>query len=287
MKCEDLRNIVVPSSVTHVGHNVFDGCTKLYDIIPAGVDDNQLLEALRRRFDDYPIHELCYYQGHRSIPETLVQMNLIFATQDASNDPPPQITDATFGMTPLHVLSLAAKPDLEITLLMLQRYFDNHITEDSWGKLPVVYFCQNAPLNSVKIIKCLGRSILDSLLELFNLKNWRSQIARDIDNLEENEIDCKIRCTQIHHALKLVDKYRMKEKLCSVELLLWRLQMKSLLELKNKEENHMERPRKMARTKETRPTDYQLLSLEDRVNCRTTCGIDIVVSNIVPFLGKF
>ncbi|CAJ1937800.1 unnamed protein product [Cylindrotheca closterium] len=76
--CHQLRNIVLPDSLEVIENFCFSGCTCLLEALSMedcdsinanGVNNNdasrtlRFLEALQNRYDLYPLHKLCYYQG--------------------------------------------------------------------------------------------------------------------------------------------------------------------------------------------------------------------------------
>ena len=104
--CIALVNIALPSTINDIEGIVFRGCDKLQQLFP---DHDDLLNALKHRFDDLPIHGLCYYHSYHTtaeIMENLQQLQLM--KEDATTG---ERGDA-FGMTPFHILTLSAKPNL-------------------------------------------------------------------------------------------------------------------------------------------------------------------------------
>jgi hypothetical protein len=271
--CEDLRSIYIPDTVTHMGANVFDGCTKLKEALPG--DDEKLLNTLRNRFQDLPIHRLTYFHSYQDVDDNLDALTVGFS-QEASGDAPPG-TDA-FGMTPLHLMALSSKPDLEVALYLVQRYSEYHVLEDRWGRLPVIYLCQSGPPNSVELVKKVARVVQPAIMETFHLEAWKKQMDAYIGSLEETD-DCRARSNQIQRVLKIIDKYRTKEKLCSVELMLWKMKLQESFMESTEEEK---RPKKRAKNN----SGDSIPDPTHRIHCRMTCGAESVIANVVPFLGN-
>lgn len=268
--CGDLRSIYIPNTVTHIDSNVFDGCTRLKEALPQ--EEEQFTNALRNRFQDLPIHKLAYFHSFQDVDDNLDALTAAFA-QEVSNEGPPG-TDH-FGMTPLHLIALSYRPDLEVALHLVQRYSDYHVLEDRWGRLPVIYLCQSGPPNSVELVKKVAQVVQPAILETFRLAAWGKQMAAYIGNLKEMD-DCRARSNQIQRVLKIVEKYRTKEKLCSVELMLWKLKLEQCSTVTEDEK----RPKKKAKIN----SGDSIPDPSARIHCRMICGADIVISNVVQYL---
>eukprot|EP00980_Cylindrotheca_fusiformis_P004847 scaffold1034_cov127-Cylindrotheca_fusiformis.AAC.28 len=134
--CERLRNLVLPSPLMG-SEKMFRGCHDLNQIFP---DTEDLVHALKNRFEGLPLHSMCYYQsytGSATTSESIRQASLksLGTMSNGSQD--------CLGMTPLHILALSAKPDIDIIrALLLQGWSDKLMTKDKWGYLPLYYACE-------------------------------------------------------------------------------------------------------------------------------------------------
>jgi len=144
--CHSLLRINLPSTLLDVGD--FD-CTLLRNVAIArsitleqGIfgasfrEVNCTLDMLRSRFDDLPVHEVCFFHSHPAMNTTnqgeLLQNNLRqLATQSSIID--------CLGMTPLHVLACSAHHDLRLYQCISEIYPDAIITRDIWGETPLEY----------------------------------------------------------------------------------------------------------------------------------------------------
>ena len=57
--CLSLRNMAVPSNAV-VGFNTFKDCTDLLQLFDS---ESQIINALKHRFDNLPIHKMVYYHN--------------------------------------------------------------------------------------------------------------------------------------------------------------------------------------------------------------------------------
>ena len=156
-RCYHLRNLFIPSTVTTLG-SIFKNLaieSMFYNwykrklppyLLPEQFpddDDNSthLINALKTRFDDLPIHKLCYFQAHYPTETTIfpivstfirLKSEFSFSFRDSTVD--------VFGMTPFHILALSSKPNIDLVKLLLILYPSDilHI-RDVWGQRAVDY----------------------------------------------------------------------------------------------------------------------------------------------------
>mmetsp|Transcript_33341 Transcript_33341/g.80624 ORF Transcript_33341/g.80624 Transcript_33341/m.80624 type:complete len:511 (+) Transcript_33341:488-2020(+) len=163
--CEQLKNIEVPKSVNVLGDNAFARCERGMEV-RFGVN----IESMERRFDDLPLHKVCYYQAHYTLPANLKKLEKalhgpaggkksrrtggIFSLCRKADVIPAYGFDLdakdlrfggysadSFGMSPLHVLVLSGRPCLAICETLLAYYPDNVTWQDQYGNTPIDYAC--------------------------------------------------------------------------------------------------------------------------------------------------
>jgi len=99
-------------------------------------------EMLRGRFDNLPVHRLCFCRLHQSVEqnntcELLKDMILHPTTNGDKVD--------CLGMTPLHVLACSGTTDLRLYRCLIDHYPDALITKDKWGETPLFYVLLSEP----------------------------------------------------------------------------------------------------------------------------------------------
>jgi len=172
--CEQLKNIEIPKSVNRLGDNAFARCERSMEV-RFGVN----IEAMERRFDDLPLHKVCYYQAHYTLAAKLKKFEKairmdgiaggrksrrsggIFSLCRKADAVPILDYDLdsgnsfgfggyfvdSFGMSPLHVLVLSGRPCFSICETLLARYPANVTCQDSRGNTPIDYACMvNTPI---------------------------------------------------------------------------------------------------------------------------------------------
>eukprot|EP00980_Cylindrotheca_fusiformis_P030372 scaffold24719_cov147-Cylindrotheca_fusiformis.AAC.2 len=145
--CARLRNIAIAKSdEKKLGKRIFKGCHNLSKVI---ADPEKLLKALVHRFDEFPVHKVCYYQSYDSCEETLEKLQACFEQQRR----PTYVSQDCLGMTPLHILTLSKTQRLDLYKACVQFNPKDLVTEDKWGALPVHYACENnAPVEIVQYL---------------------------------------------------------------------------------------------------------------------------------------
>ncbi|CAJ1968030.1 unnamed protein product [Cylindrotheca closterium] len=186
--CYGLKNIAIPDTVELVGESVVTmrKYTATLDEEDAATDvktgsgdkeeeedvrqtEDPVVRSLRKRFQDLPIHHLCYYfhqlytKNYDSMDEKDISRLVEDVTSHGSGGNSKSSTDS-FGMTPLHLLACSACPNSpKLLKVLLDRVYDNHesndntdysvLTKDSWGNYPIHYAVRcNAPIEVVQLL---------------------------------------------------------------------------------------------------------------------------------------
>ena len=136
--CLSLRNVALPVSA-EVEHCAFFCCGRLRQIdgvLNGGLmtsDESlkrqqQITDALKHRFDKLPIHKMIYYQSYNNV--TADSLRIADSTGNQRD---------RLGMTPLHIMACSSVQNIELYKVLVEKYPENLITEDSWGGLPILY----------------------------------------------------------------------------------------------------------------------------------------------------
>jgi len=136
--CHSLRNVTIPSNA-EVREGALEGCTDLQVIF--GSIEEDIVHELKHRFDNLPIHKMIYYQSYNNL--TASQLNsttdIRISRRRSKLDPTGKQQDC-LGMTPLHILACSTvQEDVELYRVLVAKYPETLITEDSWGALPIQY----------------------------------------------------------------------------------------------------------------------------------------------------
>jgi len=156
----NVRNIAVPPA-----------CEIHIDLLKTGTDlgvafpdrnIDRMIEALQQRFDDLPIHKICYYQSYNSnfTSDQLNNSTEIKISQRRSKINPTGKRQDCLGMTPLHILACSTKPTIEMFRLLIDKYPETLIMEDKWGEIPIMYviWC-NAPTEVLELLVASYKSL--------------------------------------------------------------------------------------------------------------------------------
>jgi len=151
--CNSLRNIAIPSTYL-LGERmfeVFDCAITLKKAFPSVANSTAISEALKHRFDELPIHQICYSQPHHP-PNDMLQLlkGAIGAVEQPNATGRKQ---DCLGMSPLHILVCSSKHDMGMYRFLIEAYPNNLITQDKWGDIPIFYsFWGNAPREVMQLM---------------------------------------------------------------------------------------------------------------------------------------
>jgi len=177
---EVLRNIALPSECAlELDTDTFHNSTEL-EIAYPDADIDTMREALQHRFDELPIHKICYYQSYHDTETTM--QSLKREIKPWTSKPPGQLNTTCkekdcLGMTPLHILACSTKPTIEMFRLLIEKYPETLIMKDKWGDIPLLYalWC-DAP---VEVLTLLVESYKSNYPEfVFDWKDMILTIAK-------------------------------------------------------------------------------------------------------------
>jgi len=117
-----LRNLALPSHA-EIGVDASKNCMNLKEL----GTERSIINALKHRFDNLPIHKMIYYQSYRQS-----------MAMDILDDPSIKQQD-TLGMTPLHILACSTKQNIGLYKALIEKHPESLITKDKWGALPLLY----------------------------------------------------------------------------------------------------------------------------------------------------
>jgi hypothetical protein len=233
------------------------------------------VSKLQHRFDDLPVHRLCYYQSYYSLIETME--NLL---QSMEADPAAGNKVDAFGMTPFHILALSSTPNLSLLQEMLKVYNADIIrTRDKFGSTPMDCLCMNDIPASATVIQSLLQTIIVQRLRWLGVAQWKSDMLAALDEALATEFSS--RRSAIGMLYFKLATYERLESMSLLELALWKVKIdscKALYETDHQrdEGSSPKRPR----------LDKSHLVGVDRQSCRINSGADVVISNVLPFLDK-
>ena len=138
LRLESLRNVTLPNEAEP---EIFENIADLLVAFP----DGNGVEVLKHRFDDLPIHKICYYQSYHDCEATMQHLKREFNESNETGK-----KQDCLGMTPLHILACSTKPTVEMYRLLIDKYPETLIMKDKWGDIPLLYaiWC-NAPTDVV------------------------------------------------------------------------------------------------------------------------------------------
>ena len=210
--CDRLFSVEIPEGITNIGVNTFTMCPLRNVALPHGAEvfiptsqsewgqdkpfqtcselkqlfDSQdvLVNALKCRFDNLPIHKMLYYQSYQPVTQDqlIAAVEIRYSQRRSKLNPTGRQRDC-LGMTPLHILACSTSQHLELYQVLIKRFPENLITEDEWGAVPLLYAVWgNAPR---EITQFLATSI-QSLHPDYKF-NWVTMMEALIEGSESVE----------------------------------------------------------------------------------------------------
>jgi hypothetical protein len=213
-----------------------------------------LWDAMKKRFDGLPIHKTCYSQAYHPTIKTLKKLDHALAALDAD-------TIDCFGLTPFHVLALSTKLDVHVWMALMQRCkADIAHQKDRWGCSPLYYSCVNNMINSAEVLRYVVQTRIENSLGSFALGKWKLELLNMTEMLSEN-MDIFVKMKSMDQIYRKLSWYVRLEKMSRLEQALWKARIDAL-------------------------PIVDRMDLKGRLNCRITSGVEVVASNVLPFLGK-
>eukprot|EP00980_Cylindrotheca_fusiformis_P006587 scaffold1389_cov122-Cylindrotheca_fusiformis.AAC.5 len=254
--CVEMVNLTIPSlreslDTYFEGSSFLEG-TRFGKVAP---ERGRLASILKHRFDNCPLHKLCYYQSYYPEEEAVRESRILMVTNQL-------VASASkvdlFGMTPLHVFLLAQSPRLSMLPALMDGLHPEYVIRerDSFGCTPMDYVCLNRMPGSNRVIRELLQKTVVDRVERLGLGSWKSNVLRYVDLALS--LDWSLRRRHIGSAYLKVALYERMEILCLVELFLWKIKIDE------------------AGSKESL----------DRQSCRFRSGASIVIPNVLVFLGQ-
>jgi len=244
--CTSLKNMAIPLTVEVVEPNAFLNCMKLEQRFPYTAE---LHEALRHRFDDLPLHQLCYQQAFSRTNVTVMY--------DADMDLLARPALDCFGMTPLHLLALSTVPNLTLAKDILQR-LPNRIqlvqTKDRWNQSVYDYLFLHLKGNNNDARELMEHIVEATILQptqSLGLDQWRKDVWNRVDVFQTDISE--LTAGRIHTTYEVLSRYFQMEVYSLLELAVWKAKM--------------DKDRRV-----------------DRQGYRIQCGVQVILPNVMLFL---
>jgi len=229
-----------------------------FQLAKVATDWRDLLAKIQHRFDGLPLHKVCYFHSYHPVEDTSEKIrNFLKLNPNAVN-----LVD-TFGMTPLHILSLAQKPVVELVQELPTFTKMALSSKDLFGSSPLDYLCKNPFREGMHATRWMIRKILEGRLPFLGLDQWKQELLGAEERVR-SAADASVMSDGVESLLDKLARLEFLEILSLVEMILWRIRLDEIMMV----EGDDEKPR------------------SDRESCRVQCGISIVVGNVSPFLGK-
>jgi hypothetical protein len=221
--CKSLVNLVIPSEQDYEHPYDVDLFMESLKLRHVASNFDDLVSKLQHRFDDLPVHRLCYYQSYHLLTETIENLR-----QSMDADPGACTNVDAFGMTPFHILALSQTPNLSLfqALAKICKVDIIH-TRDKFGSTPIDYLCMNHIPASATVIQSLLQTIFAERVRWLGLVRWKSDMVASINEaLATEEFSSRRNVIGGMLCFKLAT-YERLESVSLLELALWQFKIDS------------------------------------------------------------
>ncbi|CAJ1965697.1 unnamed protein product [Cylindrotheca closterium] len=216
--CPKLCHVALPGTINTLYSNSFEGCETL-QLLPRSDPDENLTDFLSKRFENLPVHNLCYLNVHRPVSETLEAIQVFEEASFALN----KHCDC-LGMTPFHILAASSRPNLSLFEALSLKYPQEHWNQSDLVKgTPMTHLILNPAPESNAIIQNIARTVLHNRLAALGSEQWRLQVEDLIDASSVAPVPERLKLFQ--HMLQRFRWCEQKEACSLLEQVVWKVKI--------------------------------------------------------------
>mmetsp|Transcript_41134 Transcript_41134/g.99120 ORF Transcript_41134/g.99120 Transcript_41134/m.99120 type:complete len:505 (-) Transcript_41134:108-1622(-) len=252
--CKSLVNVLVPLSIrsynTHLSSRWFSGCDQIQGVLGKYNE----VDGLKRRFQYFPIHRLCYYTSSTTTEELYEAFKYPYTVED------------WFQMTPFHVLLSSAKPRMDLLQVLFDVVVNGYSptilgTKDRKGKRALDYLVRKWSQETKQMISVyLQKWMMDRLFQWGSIRSQMDMHSRVRGILEEE--DHETRNGLLQEIYVQFERCELDAGFSYLELAIWKKEV----------------------TQRTRGVANKRVAT-DRETCRIQCGSSCIIPNVVAFLS--
>ncbi|CAJ1944315.1 unnamed protein product [Cylindrotheca closterium] len=222
----------------------------------------KLMDDPTPRFESLPMHEWCYHQVYFPLSSILHEISNL-SGQEVS---PMMMQHDRLGMTPFHILALSSRPDKALFECFIDKLSLNKevlLKQDNLDFTPLDYLFRNPSNESRESLSYLAKLLVNDRIEGLTLKRWRDELSGmltvflHLDKAEQTR-------ARFRTFLRHISTKEHQEVLSILECAVWKVKLIDVtMNLKNTANEYV-----------------------DRHFCRVSCGVEGVISNVLPFLER-
>lgn len=217
-RCGHLANVWFPKNST-AKKTSFVRCDLLEERY--GKDSSGIVAALSARFEDLPIHRMCYCHS------TTTAQELRQVVSDRQDMEFPLVDNDTFGMNPFHILFSTAEPSMELLDVLLESFSFQLLKEkDANGKRPLNYLIENLTDGSRRLLQRILQHWMIDRLANWGAVSWMQVMQSKLQEILAEEDKSRI-LSLCDEAIALFEHWETKESLSILEMTLWKGKRKS------------------------------------------------------------
>lgn len=255
--CSNLVNVFVPlQSMPYNNSTIHFTCFDDCDSLGRGTTP---LETVSTRFDEYPIHRLCYYASTTTVNDLRRAVEMTKRNKEDHLD--------NFGMTPFHILLSSSTPRMDLLQILLDAYPRYMLNwKDRHGKLSVQYMkCTSSGQWSLVLQTLLDAWFLTPLVT-WGLARFQSQMTSKVsaimNSYQQSHRVVGLLVFAAQNTFKTFEKY---ENMRLLEMAVWNMKLMSAAGVS---------------------VDANVDNSKRREACRIRCGASIIVPRVLAFYGS-
>ena len=173
------------------------------------------------RFQGLPLHELCYYHSYHPTSVTINDAKRHLEYQKSQDN---FLAVDSCGMTPLHIVAVCAKPNIELWTLLLQHYpLETLEQENAMKKSVLEYMAMEVTLYSRALVHGWARNITNNLQYDVFYEQLQSGLQQYVESASE---EGRMLCLKAMYRSALL--FEFVECMTHLELALWKLKLNAV-----------------------------------------------------------
>eukprot|EP00980_Cylindrotheca_fusiformis_P027333 scaffold20012_cov179-Cylindrotheca_fusiformis.AAC.1 len=174
---------------------------------------------------------------------------------------------------------MSVKPNVHLWKELLDNSPINILeVADKWGSLPIDYLMDNKATGALSLLCSTIQAMTAERMKSLGLASWKIKVMKLVGEISEDAD----RRNQAHLIFQTLAKYERLEALSLLELALWKCKIRELA-CEGQVEGNARKKLKIDRARSIR---FSLIDCHDRKSCRMNCGTEVIIPNILPFLGS-
>ncbi|CAJ1938697.1 unnamed protein product [Cylindrotheca closterium] len=248
----------------------------------------QKLQSLRGRFDNLPVHLVCYHSSRTTVQDVERVLDGIGNIFDDSEQHYDNWKDS-YGLTPFHILATSVKPSVEMLSCLLDHCPDNTVQcltpTDNQGLTMMDYLLLHTSDAVFPLIQVVLNRLLVHEMSKWGLERWSMEVSFcvNVDSNSAGSHDNETKLANVKRVLVLLGYYLRVEMTSLAELAVWK---KNIQEVSSSSSSSSQLELLHQSDDDDDDDDDDEVVEEHRSSCRWQSGVEVVLQNVIGFLWE-